>query len=204
MTEDLFKELEGATPIDSEDAKGLIPTWVATRGDLNAVEQENIARSMVWASTSPRMHSLATLLTEESMKTLHKRMFGDVWKWAGTYRQHDSNMGAHWPYISTQVRELLADVLAQTADVENRPWPPDELAVRFHHRLVLIHPFPNGNGRHSRLAADLLVNVLGEPAFSWGSENLNGSGRARRDYLDALRTADKLFDYSALLEFARS
>jgi Fic-DOC domain mobile mystery protein B len=204
MTEELFKELEGATPIDSEDAKGLIPTWVATRGDLNAVEQENIARSMVWASTSPRMHSLATLLTEGSMKTLHKRMFGDVWKWAGTYRQHDTNMGAHWPYISTQVRELLADVLAQTADVENLPWPPEELAVRFHHRLVLIHPFPNGNGRHSRLAADLLVNVLGEPAFSWGSENLNGSGRARRNYLDALRTADKLLDYSALLEFARS
>ena len=204
MTEDLFKEPEGATPIDPEDAKGLIPTWVATRGDLNAVEQENIAKAMVWASTNPRTRSLASLLTEESMKTLHKRMFGDVWKWAGSYRQHDTNMGTHWPYISAQVRELLADVLAQTANVENLPWPPDELAVRFHHRLVSIHPFPNGNGRHSRLAADLLVNVLGESAFTWGSENLNSPGQARRAYLDALRTADRVFDYAALVEFARA
>ncbi|MDP2233538.1 MAG: Fic family protein [Actinomycetota bacterium] len=110
----------------------------------------------------------------------------------------------HWPYISTQVRELLADVLAQIADAENSPWPPDELAVRFHHRLVVIHPFPNGNGRHSRLAADLLVRVLGGPTFTWGSENLNSSGEARRAYLGALRTADSLYDYGPLVEFARS
>jgi Fic-DOC domain mobile mystery protein B len=204
MTGDLFQEPEGATPIDAEDAKGLIPTWVASRADLNAVEQENIARAMVWASASPRLGSLASLLTEESMKTLHKRMFGDVWKWAGSYRQHDTNMGAHWPYISTRVRELLADVLAQTADAESLPWPPDELAVRFHHRLVVIHPFSNGNGRHARLAADLLVRTLDGPTFTWGSENLSGPGEARRAYLGALRTADSLLDYAPLVEFARS
>lgn len=204
MTEDLFQEPEGATPIDPEDAKGLIPTWLATRGDLNAVEQENIAKAMMWASTSARMGALATLLTDESMRTLHRRMFGDVWKWAGTYRQHDTNMGAYWPYIATQVRELLADVLLKAADVDDLPWSSDELAVRFHHRLVTIHPFPNGNGRHSRLAADLLINVLGKSAFSWGSENLNNPGQARRDYLDALRTADRLSEYADLVEFARS
>lgn len=204
MTADLFQEPEGATPLSPDDAKGLIPTWVATRADLNSVEQENIAQAVTWASTSPRMGALASLMTEESMKTLHRRMFGEVWKWAGSYRQHDANMGAHWPYISTQVRELLADVLAQTADPENLPWPADELAVRFHHRLVVIHPFANGNGRHSRLAADLLVNVLGEPSFAWGSENLNGPGEARHTYLEALRTADSLYDYRPLVEFARS
>ena len=150
------------------------------------------------------MGSLASLVTEESIKTLHRRMFGDVWKWAGTYRRHDTNMGAHWPYISTQVRELLADVLTQTSDAENLPWPADELAVRFHHRLVVIHPFPNGNGRHSRLAADLLVHVLGRPAFTWGSENLSSPGDARRAYLEALRTADSHYDYRPLLECARS
>ena len=201
---DLFDEPDGATPLDPDDAKGLIPTWVATRGDLNAAEQANIARAVTWASMSRRMGLLASLMTEESMKTLHRRMFGDVWKWAGTYRQHDTNMGAHWPYISTQVRELLADVLMQTADAENFPWPADELAIRFHHRLVVIHPFANGNGRHSRLAADLLVSVLGEPVFTWGSENLNAPGEARRTYLEALRTADKQYDYRPLLEFARS
>ena len=200
----LFDEPEGATPLDPDDAKGLIPTWVATRGDLNAAEQANIAKAVTWASTSRRMRSLASLMTEESMKTLHRRMFGDVWKWAGTYRQHDTNMGTAWAYIPTQVRELLADVLAQTADAENLPWPPDELAVRFHHRLVVIHPFANGNGRHSRLAADLLVSALGEPVFTWGSENLSSPGEARRTYLEALRTADSQYDYRPLLEFARS
>lgn len=204
MTGDLFQEPEGATPVSPDDAKGLIPTWVATRADLNAAEQENIARAIVWASTSPRMGSLASLMTEKSMKTLHRRMFGDVWKWAGTYRQHDTNMGAHWAYIPARARELLADVLAQTADSENLPWTADELAVRFHHRLVVIHPFANGNGRHSRLAADLLASALGEPVFTWGSENLSSSGEARRSYLEALRTADSQYDYRPLLEFARS
>ncbi|MDR3687415.1 MAG: mobile mystery protein B [Coriobacteriia bacterium] len=204
MTDDLFQGPEGATPLSPEDARGLIPTWVATRADLNAAEQENIAQAIAWASTSSRTGSLPSLMTEESMKTLHRRMFGDVWKWAGTYRQHDTNMGAHWPYISTQVRELLGDVMAQTADLNNLPWPADELAVRFHHRLVVIHPFVNGNGRHSRLAADLLASTLGEPVFTWGSENLGSPGEARRSYLQALRTADGHFDYAPLLEFARS
>jgi Fic-DOC domain mobile mystery protein B len=201
---DLFSEPEGATPLTPEDAAGLIPTWIATRGDLNAAEQENIARAMVWASASRSMGRRDSLLTEESLLTLHRRMFGDVWKWAGTYRHRDTNLGAHWPYISTQVRDLLADVLAQTADPGAMPWPADELSVRFHHRLVLVHPFPNGNGRHARLAADLLVSSLGRPVFSWGSENLGAPEEVRRAYLDALRTADKTFDYGPLLAFARS
>jgi Fic-DOC domain mobile mystery protein B len=204
MNPDLFAEPEGATPLEPEDAACLIPTWIATRGDLNAAEQENIARAIIWAERSRQMASRASLVTEGSMKTLHARMFGDVWKWAGTYRRHDTNMGAHWPYISTQVRELLADVLAQTEDPARLPWSADELAVRFHHRLVVLHPFPNGNGRHARLAADLLVRSLGRPVFSWGSENLSAQREARRLYLDALRTADKTFDYEPLLAFARS
>lgn len=204
MMVDLFQEPEGATPLSPDDVKGLVPTWVATRADLNAVEQENIARAIAWASTSSRVSSLASLATEEWMKALHRRMFGDVWKWAGSYRQHDTNMGARWPYISTQVHELLADVLVQTADTDEMPWPADELAVRFHHRLVLIHPFPNGNGRHSRLAADLLADLLGRPVFTWGSENLSNPGEARRIYLEALRTADSIYDYQPLLEFARA
>ena len=159
---------------------------------------------MVWASASRSMARRDSLLTEESLLTLHRRMFGDVWKWAGTYRRHDTNLGAHWPYISTQVRDLLGDVLAQTADSAELPWSVDELSVRFHHRLALVRPFPNGNGRHARLAADLLVSSLGRPVFSWGSENLGAPGEARRAYLDALRTADRSFDYVPLLAFARS
>lgn len=200
----LFDEPAGATPIDPDDAKGLIPTWVATRADLNSAEQENIAKALMWAPSRGGPRSVASLLTEEAIKTLHKRMFGDVWKWAGDYRQHNTNMGAPWPYVPDQVRDLLADVLAQTVDRENMPWSADEVAVRFHHRLVVIHSFPNGNGRHARLAADLLVALVGEPVFSWGAQNLNEEGAARAVYLDALRRADNSFDYEPLLAFARS
>lgn len=115
MTEPgLFQEPDGATPLDPDDAKDLLPTWIATRADLDAAEQENIARAVVWASSGRRMGSRDLLMTETSMKMLHRRMFCDVWKWAGAYRCHDTNLGVHWPYIATQVHELLADVLAQT------------------------------------------------------------------------------------------
>ena len=112
--------------------------------------------------------------------------------------------GAPWPYIPMQVHELLEDVLVQTSDRANMPWAADELAVRFHHRLVAIHPFPNGNGRHARLAADLLVELLGEQAFTWGARDLGEEGSARAAYLEALRQADREFDYAPLLAFARS
>lgn len=200
----LFDEPAGATPLDSDDATGLIPTWIATRGDLNDVEQQNIGRAVAWASSRNGPKSHESLMTEPTMCDLHRRMFGDVWKWAGHYRRHDTNVGSHWPYIQMQVFDLVADVGAQTVDVEALPWSADELSVRFHHRLVLIHPFPNGNGRHSRLAADLLVAMLGRPVFTWGARDLGAAGDARRSYLAALRHADRSLDYEPLVAFARS
>lgn len=131
-------------------------------------------------------------------------MFNEVWKWAGEYRRHNTNIGADWPYISTQLCDLLADVVVQTEDSDRLPWAPDELAVRFHHRLVLIHPFPNGNGRHARLAADLLVSLLGEPVFSWGAEDIDAPSQVRTAYLDALHHADRTQEFAALVSFARS
>lgn len=199
-----FDEPEGATPLDPEYLDGLIPTWVATRDDLNIAEQANILKAIAWASERLGSGSPASLMTDDSMRSLHRHMFGDVWKWAGAYRKTDTNFGVHWPYISTQVRDLLADVLAQTSQVDRLPWPADELAVRFHHRLVVIHPFPNGNGRHARLAADLLVESLGRPAFTWGHADLEEVGAARVAYLDALRLADARNEFGPLLVFARS
>lgn len=203
-TSGLFDEPEGATPVDPGDAEGLIPTWVATRDDLNVAEQDNIAKAIAWASSKSAPGTLAALMTDGAMRNLHRRMFGDVWKWAGNYRQNDTNMGAHWPDIPTQVRDLMADVLVQTTDAESFPWPPDELAVRFHHRLVVIHPFPNGNGRHARLAADLLVAALGRPVFTWGAQDLGQRSAARSAYLAALRRADQRADFEPLVTFSRS
>ena len=201
---DLFEEPEGATPLDIEDRAGLVPTWVATRGDLNRAEQANIVKALQWADSRGGPHSMAALLSENTMRNLHRRMFAEVWTWAGGYRRHNTNMGTDWPYIGVALRDLLADVLVQTEDDTNLPWPPDELAVRFHHRLVLIHPFPNGNGRHARLAADLLVEQLGRPSFAWGARDLSTAGAARTAYLEALRHADKTQEFGPLMEFARS
>jgi Fic-DOC domain mobile mystery protein B len=200
----LFDDPEGATPIEPGDAEGLIPTWVATRADLDAAENENIAKAMAWIASGAGPRTVAAWMTDGSMRALHRRMFGDVWKWAGTYRKHDTNMGSHWPQIPTQVRDLVADVVVQTADLSKLPWPPDELAVRFHHRLVVIHPFPNGNGRHARLAADVLVAVLGRPVFTWGAQDLGEKGATRAAYLAALRLADQGTEFGPLVAFARS
>lgn len=204
ISPDLGEEPDGATPLGPDDIEGLIPTWVATRGDLNIAEQSNIARALEWASSRRGPRSLGTLLTDAAMRELHRRMFADVWKWAGHYRQRDTNIGAHWPYIPTQMRDLLGDVRLQTADLTCPAWPADELAVRFHYRLVLIHPFANGNGRHARLAADLLAEALGGTAFTWGANDPGPAGSARERYLNALRDADASGEFEQLVRFARS
>jgi Fic-DOC domain mobile mystery protein B len=195
----------GATPLDEEDLAGLIPTWIATRGDLNVAERDNILAAMVWAFTSRRRWDTSRLLTRATMATIHRRMFADVWRWAGTWRRRETDIGASPHQILTELETLLGDARAQTADPTSLAWPADEVVVRFHHRLVLIHPFPNGNGRHARLAADLLAVALGRPRLTWGAEgDLTAATSARNAYLAALRTADRDHDYSPLLVFARS
>jgi Fic-DOC domain mobile mystery protein B len=129
------------------------------------------------------------------------RMFGTVWRWAGQYRTSDKNIGAAWWKISTDLKNLCDDVAIW---IDSGSYPPDEIAARFHHRLVAIHLFPNGNGRHARTMTDLLlVQRLGRPRFTWGSENLVDSGACRRQYIDALRSADR-YDYRPLVDFVRT
>lgn len=192
------QEPPGTTPITWEEERQLRPTWVATRADLNEVEQQNILAAQSWAQ---RTRVPAQVLEERFLLELHRRMFGEVWRWAGRYRTTARNLGVeHWQ-IRTEVRDLLADAgLWVALDTQVQP---DEAAVRFHHRWVAIHPFPNGNGRHARLAADLLARSLGRPAFTWGRVTLVDRGTTRDRYLAALRTADA-HDVGPLLAFARS
>lgn len=199
----LFTEPDGATPLGDEDIQGLLRTDIALRSELNLAEAENIASAQSWAFSRPRV--LAQLLTRAAMKELHRRMFGDVWRWAGTIRKRQTNIGSPPCNIVTELENLLLDVRTQIADPARPVWPPDELAVRFHHRLVSIHPFPNGNGRHARLAADLLAVRLGRRRFTWGSAgDLTDDTTARTRYLNALRAADRDYTYESLLEFSRS
>lgn len=193
---DLFEDPDDATPLTPEERRDLLPAHIAFRRELNEAEQENIARGQDWALASRRRD----ILTETFVKNLHARMFGDVWRWAGTFRSTEKNLGVPPYRIPVDLRQSLDDAKAW---IEYKSFPPDALAVRFHHRLVAIHPFPNGNGRHARLIADLLVMRLGGERFSWGSVNLQNAGEVRGRYIAALKAADN-HDVGPLLTFARS
>ncbi len=191
----LDAEDEDATPLTPDEREGLIPTHVALRHEVNELEQTNILEADLWAFQRQR-----PVLDEAFLRRLHKRMFGNVWKWAGAYRTTPRNLGVEPWRIPIEMRLLLDDAHVW---IDAKTYPPDELAVRFHHRLVSTHPFPNGNGRWSRLAADLLIVTLGEKRLTWGRDNLQTAGTIRRRYMDALHAADT-HDLDPLIVFARS
>lgn len=196
---DLFREAEAATPLEPAEREGLRLAWITYRRDLNAAEQQNIAKAIAWARRR-RDKAIPTLLSERFVRDLHKRMLGDVWSWAGAYRRSERNIGVAAYRIPVDVIAALRDVAYWT---EQRTYPPDEIAVRLHHRLVAIHPFPNGNGRHARLIADLLIEALGGAPFSWGGARLVEVSEMRARYVGALRAADG-HDLAPLVAFARS
>lgn len=185
----------GATRIDPDEAEGLIPDHVATRGELDELEEVNIQEAMEWAVGRNR-----EVLTEEFLYELHRRMFDGVWEWAGKVRLTNKNIGVDKHAVRSEVRKLVEDA---TYWREHDVYGPDELAVRFHHRLVFVHPFPNGNGRHARLMADLLVARLGEAPFTWGGDSLTNTSELRTAYIEALHAADR-GELEPLVEFARS
>lgn len=197
MTDPLYDgEDEANTPLEAEEREQLIPTYITTRAELNEAEQVNITRASLWLRRARNVD----VLDDAFLRDLHKRMFGEVWKWAGQYRRTPRNIGIDAYRIPMAVRELVQDARYW---VDNGTFPPDEIAIRFSHRLVSIHPFPNGNGRHSRLVADLLAMELGQPRFTWGRANLVDPGETRRAYVAALRAADG-GEIEPLLAFARS
>jgi len=190
----------GSTPLDPDEMEGLIPPYVQTQGELNLVEHANIQEAVVWAIA--RQHP--EILSDSFLRDLHRKMFKDVWKWAGKYRTSVKNLGVSPEQIPVEVKKLCEDTGYW---IQNKTYSWDEIGVRFHHRLVAIHPFSNGNGRHSRLAANLLMTTHGQKSFTWGEKAENGSidseGRIRYLYIAALKAADQ-GDYKTLLDFAKS
>jgi Fic-DOC domain mobile mystery protein B len=189
---------DGATPLDPDEMAGLRARSITTRAELDSLEQGNILEAVNWIETG----RIGDMLSEEFVRKLHLKMFGKVWKWAGTYRHSDKSIGIDWRYITTEIAKLLGDARYH---VDERPMPDDEIGARFHYRLEKIHPFPNGNGRHGRLMTDLLMErELGTERFSWGGTNLSRENGVRGRYLEALRTVDRSGDYGDLIEFVRS
>ena len=188
---------DGNTPLSPEELAGLIQN-LATKEELNEWERENILRAREWAVGDRT--AAPDLASDNYVRKLHAKMFDQTWKWAGEYRHSEKNIGIPFHEIRERLMALFGDVRYW---IENNTYPPDEIAVRFHHRLVLIHPFPNGNGRHARMIADVIAMKLGLPAFTWGAANLVKEGEARTRYLEAIRAADN-GDIHLLLTFARS
>lgn len=185
------------TPLSAEELADLIPN-LSTKEELNEWERENILEAREWAlkdRTTP-----TEILRDDYIRKLHLRMFDQTWKWAGHYRKTEKNLGLPVHQIREQLGLLLADAKCW---IENKTYSPDEIAIRFHYRLVVIHPLPNGNGRHARLMADSLAVKLGAEPFTWGVKDFVAAGEARAEYLKAMRQADA-GDIKPLLEFARS
>jgi Fic-DOC domain mobile mystery protein B len=195
MTDPLVPQDDEGTELTEEEREGLIPSYITLRSELNEAEQANILEAEEWAFVRKR-----DLLEEKFLNNLHKRMYGNVWRWAGRYRTSGKNIGIDAYRIPTELRQLLDDCRYW---IENGTYEPDEIAVRFHHRIVSIHCYPNGNGRHARLATDLLLKSMGQERSSWGGKNLVDVGKTRERYIAALQAADG-HDIGPLLEFVRS
>lgn len=190
---------DGHTPLEEDEKEGLLIKTITTSGELDEFEQLGVEKANEWLLS--RKLDNSKILTEAFVKELHKRMFNDVWKWAGEFRRTNKNLGVDKFMIGIELKNLFDDCRYWIA---NKTFPEDEIAVRLSHRIVSIHPFANGNGRHSRLIADVLINKgYGKPYFTWGSRNIVRQGEVRTIYIEALREADKL-NYNPLIQFARS
>jgi len=188
----------GATPLDPDELEGLKFSHIKTRGELDHLEAANITQGFVWLKRKRN----PKILTDSFAREFHKQLFGEVWGWAGTYRKTEKNIGIDPLQISVQVRELMDNV---SYWLDNKTFEPREAAVRFHHKLVHIHPFPNGNGRHARYMADAVMEkIFHLPPINWGStEAPHSTTKVREQYINALRKADRGI-YDDLLEFTRS
>jgi Fic-DOC domain mobile mystery protein B len=192
---------EGQTPLDPDETDGLLIPTVMTRSELDEVEQRNIEEAIRWTLTRRRRFLVKEILSEQFIMDLHKRMYGGVWNWAGQFRKTNKNIGVDKHQIAVELKELLDDC---SYWITNKTYPDDEIAIRLKHRIVLIHCFANGNGRHSRLIADIIIEkVFNKPVYTWGSNSAHAGATIRSAYLAALREADN-GRIDALLAFARS
>jgi Fic-DOC domain mobile mystery protein B len=191
--------ISGQTPLEEEEKDGLLMPSIATRNELDEFEQHNIEEAIQW--TMGRSFKPDMIFTEDFVRLLHRKMYANVWNWAGDFRKTNKSIGIDKWLIASELKYLLDDAKYW---YENKTYLPDEIAIRFKHRLVSIHCFPNGNGRHSRLMADIVIEkIYKKPLFTWGAGNLTNEGEVRKAYLKSVKLADK-GDYSLLLAFARS
>lgn len=191
---DFGPEDPASTPLAREEQQGLLLSYITTLGELNEAEQANILKA------KEKARKRAFVLDQPYLDRLHSEMFDEVWRWAGTHRTTNKTLGIDFYRIPTELRAFIEQFQYW---MTNKTYAPDEFAARFHHKLVWIHPYPNGNGRHSRLAADLLLESLGEKPFTWGAASGADKQTIRHQYKQALEAADA-HDYTLLFTLVRS
>ncbi len=193
-----FKYIDGQSPLSEEEKEGLLIKSITTRGELDELEQLNIEKAVEW--TLNKKFLKEKILSEAFIKSVHKKMLGDVWEWAGKFRRSEKNIGVECIRIGVELRMLLDDTKYW---IKNDTYPLDEIAIRFKHRLVNIHCFPNGNGRHSRIMADIIIeSVFKKDVFTWNNSNLVKPNSARKQYIESIKKADNGI-IEPLLDFAR-
>lgn len=191
--------VDGQTPLSEEEKDGLQIKTITTHGELDEHEQLNIEKAIEWIIKTKFKKD--QILTEEFIKVLHKKMLGDVWSWAGKFRKSEKNIGVKWMMIGIDLKTLLDDTKYWIA---NNTFSNEEIAIRFKHRLVNIHCFPNGNGRHSRIMADIIMeSIFGKEPFSWNQSNMVKADQTRKNYISAIREGDK-GNITPLIDFARN
>ncbi len=179
----ILNSFEGATPL--EDVSDLIPTHILSRDELNEWEAANILK----ASRRFMARRKEAKITIEWLKSVHRAMFDDTWAWAGKFRRKNFNIGADWHLIPEQMKSLVDDInFWEEADNSLNLF---EQSVRIHHRLVKIHPFINGNGRHARLVSDIFLYTHNEKLPKWPDKELIDKSDVRKKYIFALQAADK-------------
>ncbi len=194
-----FNYKDGQTPLEEEEKEGLKIKTITIQGELDEFEQLNIEKAVEWTIHANLKYE--KILTEKFVKDLHKRMYGDVWKWAGEFRRTEKNIGIPWVQIGIELKNLLDDTKYW---IENKTYSPEEIAIRFKHRIVSIHCFPNGNGRHSRLMADIIMeSIFEEGIFTWHQSNMVSTDEVRKEYINSLKEADN-GNISPLIEFAKN
>ncbi|MDE3743331.1 mobile mystery protein B [Maribacter polysaccharolyticus] len=190
---------DGQTPLEEEEKDGLKIKSITTQGELDEFEQLNIEKAVEW--TIHTKLKAENILTEKFIKDLHKKMYSDVWKWVGEFRRTEKNIGIPWTKIKLELKNLLDDTKYW---IENKTYSPEEIAIRFKHRIVSIHCFPNGNGRHSRMMADIIMeSIFGNEIFSWHQSNMVKANEIRKEYINALKEADN-GNVRPLIDFAKN
>ncbi len=194
-----FDYKDGQTPLEDDEKDGLKIKSITTQRELDEFEQLNIEKAVEW--TIHRKLKPENILTEKFIKDLHKKMYGDVWKWAGEFRRTEKNIGISWTKIGLELKNLLDDTKYW---IENKTFSPEEIAIRFKHRIVSIHCFPNGNGRHSRMMADIIIeSIFGNEIFSWHQSNMVKANEIRKEYINSLKEADN-GNVKPLIDFAKN